>query len=378
MNMRILLIPSWFEYAHKEHTASYVFDQAEILSRIGHEVSMLYLASRPQVWKKDRLETAEIRGVKVFLFHSLYIPKRTKTLIRIWAMGYLKAFEQVRNIIGDIDLIHAHGYIAGFAAHAIFRNFNTAYFLTLHSHKWLTGHFPPGHLRYLKGVIGDATGVFGVSNLLVSRVQERFGNTVHYLPNGVDTSLFKPSERSMPSGTIRIINVGSFIPIKRHELLLSAFHALREMSELELSLELVGSGGNQAKVKDLINTLDLGKEVNMHGSLSRSDLAGLMQNCDLYVCTSKHETFGIALLEAISCDLPVVTVSCGGPDEWLPKEYSTIVRPAEPQELARAILSWIERKKTLQPGLIRQSISETFNLESIASQLVSYYSGKTD
>jgi len=129
------------------------------------------------------------------------------------------------------------------------------------------------------------------------------------IPNGVNTESFpiKPSAR--PSGRIRLICVCRMVPRKGLDYLL---HAMQELKNDGIVLELVGSGEEQSQVAAKVSSLGLDDYVVLPGYVPPHRLYSHYHEADIFVLPSLSESFGQVLLEAMSCGLPIVATSVGG------------------------------------------------------------------
>lgn len=160
---------------------------------------------------------------------------------------------------------------------------------------------------------------------------------------GVDTALFSPdSVKDDGSDTFTILSVGRFVPIKNYSLLIDVFSEIVEVHPGS-ELVLVGDGPLGNKLKSQVRNLDIEDSVRFPGYIPHQDLPRYYNEADLLVLSSKHESFGMTLLEAMSCGTPVVAPRTG--------EIPKIVNHGE-----NGLLFDIESKKALA-GAITQCMS---------------------
>lgn len=129
---------------------------------------------------------------------------------------------------------------------------------------------------------------------------------------------------------------------KGFEVLLDAFGTLREARpELQLVIAGAAVGGKDDYAKDLQRRASALEGVHWLGS--RRDIAEVMADLDVFVQVSTEpEPFGLVLVEALACGVPVVAGAAGGPLEILPAAASPagrLVTPGDPRALAEAVLS---------------------------------------
>jgi glycosyltransferase involved in cell wall biosynthesis len=137
---------------------------------------------------------------------------------------------------------------------------------------------------------------------------------VRLVYNAADRAFFEPVRRKEhPEGApFRILSVGRLAPVKNQAMLLRAFAALhREHPNSELLL--VGEGPSRGELESIVAALGLERSVRLLGF--RRDIREQLATADLFVLPSHSEGFGIALVEAMACEVPVLASKVGGAAE---------------------------------------------------------------
>ena len=169
--------------------------------------------------------------------------------------------------------------------------------------------------------------------------------------NSYDPECFhysKPKKDRSRGGPVRILMVGNFQWCKDHKTLVEAVFLLTKQG-YNVELNLVGRGENyllQAN-KKRVNKLNLEKVIKFWGS-RRTDWVFLSQ-FDIYAFSSLCDTFGIALLEAMACGMPVI-VSDIPPFMELIKhgECGLYFKTGDPSSCAKAIKKLIRDPELMQ------------------------------
>jgi glycosyltransferase involved in cell wall biosynthesis len=157
------------------------------------------------------------------------------------------------------------------------------------------------------------------------------------IPNGVDLNRFRPSARgrSRHGGKIRCLAVARLVERKGIGDLIEALAAL-ERGRFEL--EILGSGPDERRLRDLARRLGVEREVIFAGSVSRSEIAARYREADIFTLASWEEAFGNVFAEAMASGLPIVGSSVGGLPELVEHgKNGFLVPPREPRALAAAI-----------------------------------------
>lgn len=149
------------------------------------------------------------------------------------------------------------------------------------------------------------------TGITTEQVEAETNCTVTTINPGVDTTTFRPDRRT--SENLTITWAGRFAPSKDLELLVRSFADIhRDNPDTELLL--VGDGPLKKRIEKLVTSLGVASSVKMPGYVAHHEMADYYQISDIFALSSKHESFGMVILEAMSCGLPVVAPKVG----WIP------------------------------------------------------------
>ena len=112
-------------------------------------------------------------------------------------------------------------------------------------------------------------------------------------------------------GKLRLITTGALIWRKGYEYLLQAVQQLQQ-AQLDFELNIIGEGVERQRLLFTIADLGLASRVHLLGKLKPAHVLDWLQRSDVFVLSSLSEGISNAVLEAMSCGLPVVTTACGG------------------------------------------------------------------
>lgn len=134
----------------------------------------------------------------------------------------------------------------------------------------------------------------------------------------------------------RIVAHGRFVAQKGFDLLLGAFH---QLPDERLQLHLAGAGPEHRRLREQVASLGLQGRVHFAGW--QQDIRRFLLAGDLFVLPSRGETFGLSLLEAMACGIPVVATRCDGPLEVVDDSSAWLCGGNDQQALAAAMRSAI-------------------------------------
>ena len=191
---------------------------------------------------------------------------------------------------------------------------------------------------------------------------------LHLIPLGVDTKRFSPADSSSPVPPT-IIQAASLVPVKNQALLLAVLEKVR-VHLPDIRLRLVGSGPLDKQLRHLAAQADLNQHIIWQAAVPYPTMPSQYQSAQLYLQSSRHESQGMAMLEAMACGLPVI----GTPVGILPE---VAARPASgnPESLAKQVVALFSQPEELQSlGLeARNTVVANYDLIRSASRFVKLY-----
>jgi glycosyltransferase involved in cell wall biosynthesis len=160
---------------------------------------------------------------------------------------------------------------------------------------------------------------------------------VEIIPNGVDTTRFRPGAPRRRDATELVLGMQSrLIAIKDHPTLLRAIAKAR--CHLNLRLELAGEGSSRAALESLARELGIEDIVTFHGMLDERELVQFLQRLDIYVHATLGETMSNAILQAMAVGAPIVGSRVPGVENLLvDDETALLVQPRDVDALVLAI-----------------------------------------
>ncbi|QLJ07985.1 glycosyltransferase [Pseudoalteromonas sp. JSTW] len=173
------------------------------------------------------------------------------------------------------------------------------------------------HKYYLKFILSKYNALASTSECMATQIRKFNKNKQIFItPFGIDTEAFREVRKNSCDeiiiGTVKTLSFNYGIDV-----LLHAFKSLlMELpSNLKVKLEIVGGGVDECKLKDLASSLEITDKVKFLGQVSHSQVPYYLNNFDIYVALSRFESFGVAILEASACSIPVVVSDADGPKE---------------------------------------------------------------
>ncbi|XP_016999254.2 uncharacterized protein PIG-A [Drosophila takahashii] len=164
---------------------------------------------------------------------------------------------------------------------------------------------------------------------------------VSVIPNAVDTALFTPDPQQRPSNdTINIVVASRLVYRKGIDLLAGIIPRFKNTPNVNFII--VGDGPKRDLLEEIREKTNMQDRVEMVGAVEHAKVRDVLVRGHIFVNTSLTEAYCMAIVEAASCGLQVVSTSVGGIPEVLPKSLILLVEP-EIDAIHAAILVAIER-----------------------------------
>lgn len=164
--------------------------------------------------------------------------------------------------------------------------------------------------------INNSDGVTAVSQHLKAETLAAFDITteIDVIYNFIDFQRFRKSDKDhfnkalAPEGEKILVHVSNFRKVKRTEDLV---HIFKKVSErLPAKLLMVGDGPERGNIEALCREIGLCSEIRFLGK--QDAIEELLAVSDLFLLPSASESFGLAALEAMACEVPVISSNAGG------------------------------------------------------------------
>jgi glycosyltransferase involved in cell wall biosynthesis len=221
--------------------------------------------------------------------------------------------------------------------------------------RWGLSDFTPGVRRFVEArnrVLRRAPAFVALSSAIRAELLDQgvVPERVHLIPNGVDTRRFRPpspEERAELRGGLGIapnafvfVFAGRLVSYKGLPLLVRAWSDVYVRHD-NARLMLVGGGGAdihacEAELRRLVAAGGLESAVTFAGEVT--DVERYLKAADAFVFPTEREAFGIALVEAMACGLPVITTRTGGIVDIVTDEGDAlVVSPGDGEQLVGAV-----------------------------------------
>jgi glycosyltransferase involved in cell wall biosynthesis len=296
----------------------------------------------------------------------------------------LKVFRsgsELARIIKDkkIDLIHAHTRVSQVASYLASRRAGISYIATCH------GYFNAKLSRRLFDTWGEK--VVAISEAVRAHLEKDFNvkpERIEVIYNGIDLNRFSNTysadqiaraKRSLGIQHGDVVGtMGRLSSVKGQKFLIEAMKEIVSRSKDTRCL-IIGSGREEAALKDLAKSLGLGERVIFTGA-AYIDIPLYLACMDIFVLPSIEEGLGLALLEAMSLGRPCVASATGGIRDIVNDGVNGILTPVgDSERIANAVLKILNDKplaKNMSENAI-DFVKGRFSIEAMADNMIDLY-----
>ena len=247
----------------------------------------------------------------------------------------------------ELDLLHVHYAIphsvSAYLAQAMLAPRPLPFVTTLHGTDITLVGQDRSFLPITRFAIEQSSGVTVVSNYLhgVTRQDFNIQRPIEVIPNFVNCDRYAPVANSAaraqyaPGGEVVVGHLSNFRPVKRIQTVIEVFARVRQ--QMDARLLLIGDGPERNNAEYLVRDKKLEDDVFFVGK--QVSVTDMLNACDLFLLPSQLESFGLAALEALACEVPVLASNVGGlPEVVTHGEDGYLVDPDDLDEMTRCAL----------------------------------------
>lgn len=227
--------------------------------------------------------------------------------------------------------------------------------------------------------INKSDGVTAVSESLKKQTYDHFNiqNDIKVIYNFIDFARFRKSDKDhfkkaiAPNGERILVHTSNFRKVKRVEDVIQVFKEVYQ--EIPSKLLLIGDGPERHHLEELCRKIGLCHEIRFLGK--QDAIEELLAIADLFLMPSAMESFGLAALEAMACEVPVISTDVGGlPEVNIHGKTGFMSKVGDVASMAKHainILSNDEILNTFRKNAMEQA--KRFDIHEILPQYEAYY-----
>ncbi|MFM9949194.1 MAG: N-acetyl-alpha-D-glucosaminyl L-malate synthase BshA [Saprospiraceae bacterium] len=227
--------------------------------------------------------------------------------------------------------------------------------------------------------INKSDGVTAVSESLRQQTVDLFNiqKEIRVIYNFIDFDRFKKIDKDhfkraiAPNGERILTHTSNFRKVKRIEDVILVFKKVYE--KIPSKLLLIGDGPERHAMEELCRKLDLSHEVRFLGK--QDAIEELLAVSDLFIMASESESFGLAALEAMACEVPVISTNVGGlPEVNIHGETGFLSEVGDIEQMAHHAITILSDEALLQQ-FRKNALAQArrFDIDKILPEYEAYY-----
>ncbi|KAJ5070951.1 n-acetylglucosaminyl-phosphatidylinositol biosynthetic protein [Anaeramoeba ignava] len=362
-----ILMASDFFYPNVGGVENHIFQLSQCLIKRGHKVVVC-----THQYKKRKGIRYMTNGLKVY-----YIPKQP-TFRQTTLPTLLNSLPMFRNIMirERIDIVHGHqatscichetitcaremGIKTVFTDHSLF-SFNEIGSFNLHK----VSNYSLAEINHV--ICVSHTGKENTS--LRAKIHPI---KVSVIPNAIDASQFTPDPSKKTPGEITIVVMSRHTYRKGVDLLIQLIPIVCKKVP-NAKFVIGGDGPNRVNIEEMREKYNLHDRIEMLGFVPHELVRNVLTRGDIFLNTSLTEAFCIAIVEAASCGLFVVSTAVGGVPEVLPSHMIKFAKP-DAEQLAQAVIDSIGPSQEVDPWLFHSQVKNMYNWDDVAERTEAVY-----
>lgn len=328
-------------------------------------------------------------------FHKVEMASYPLFDFPLYSLALASKIVEVAKFSG-LDIVHAHYAIphatSAFLAREIMaqdhlsgKNSDASFKLitTLHGTDITLVGLETSFLPTMKFSIEKSDGVTAVSSFLKVKTQSQYDihKDIDVIPNFVNLDTYKRitnddtkylKEALSKNGEKILVHTSNFRPLKRVADVIRIFNEVHK--KIPCKLLLLGDGPDRSACEYLAKDLGIHEDVIFYGN--QESFVEILSIADIFLMPSQSESFGLSALEAMACDVPVVSSNAGGlPELNLHGETGYIAEIGDINKMADYTLELLgnERKYRIFSENARKRAVNLFSSEMIVPRYEKYY-----
>ena len=249
----------------------------------------------------------------------------------LWTILHFRTHYQLVNI----EVYSGQAFIWAYMCGLLLSRIGKPFCLTLHGGN--LPEFARKHTRRVQRLLSCATAVVTPSRMLQEALSP-LRDDIQYLPNALNLQRYPFRLRSDP--TRNICWLRAFHEIYNPTSAVRALALLKEEFE-DATLTMIGpdkGDGTLQAVEDLSEQLGISDSLHLVGAVPKAEVPQWLNKGDIFLNTTRYESFGVSVMEAAAVGLPIVTTNVGElPYLWGDGEDALLVPPDDPQAIANAL-----------------------------------------
>ena len=338
--------------------------------------SVLHVKTDPGV---TSIEIVENKISDTFLEVIIYVPYTSFSFIKLCSFykGYLKGFKLIKKKQGPISLYHIHvaswiGIWALFSS--IFKN--KKYIVSEHSSKYLQTKKRNTISTYFSCLLFNKSAIVLPVSQTLSDGLTSFGVTVSkrkIIGNVVDFNTFSIQSKNVVPLKKQFIHISTGDSKSKN--VAGIIEAVYQLSKrrTDFTLKIICDGDITPLHKLARSYQLLDSHVFFSGTCESEEICSALNDSIALLMFSNYETFGIVVVEALACGIPVIATDIPAMKELISNSTGILVNPKDTIGLVSAMEKTLNQSPYFEPQLLRESVMNKFDCSIIGAKFNDIY-----
>lgn len=388
--MKVLIIPSWYP----PQGGDFFKTQAESISRIGHNVGVIYLEeySIKNIFNFSiksgifKIRKSNENGLNVIRLAWIRFPFFERLNLHFRIPLYKLLFKKHIQHFGLPDIMHAHSSLwGGYFAYKLKLKYNIPYTITEHRGRFnirnrlLDSYFDKWFFSYLNKSLSYSNKIICVTKYQIEGLKA-FAPAINdsrfvVIPNIFESDFLneKIVLKDYSSKMITFLNIAIFFPYKNQILLLEAINRLIKSGQKNIKLFMAGDGPLKPECEEYVKKEGLESYCEFLGYCNKSQIIKFLNECDYMVLSSLSEGQPVSILESFSMGKPVIVPDIIS-DDIVNESNGIIFKTGDLESLIVAIQKVLNSQIKYNPDELRRYASEGFSEKTIIPKIIEVYS----
>lgn len=281
------------------------------------------------------------------------------------------------------EIIHIHWAYPEILLFPEIKKNNKRVCLTFHGYLFYDVFMNPLLRPFLNEALQSTDRVFAVGKQLEKDIKTYFPQHAHkvfHIPNGINEHKFTIGDKSESRNQLgfsqdkkHVLCVANLAQEKGVDVLVNAVAASSLLKDTHF--HIIGRTIDHAVLKEMETTIHTQgiKNITIHGPVPHNTLPLYYHSADAFVLPSRTEGFGVALVEAGMCGLPMVSTKSGGPEEIVDIHTGLLANAGDVNDLKEKLETLMHNLQSYNPGRIRSTMIEKYSRAAITKLIQNHY-----
>lgn len=323
--MHVLLLSHDYPNVYRPTSGFFCRDQGMALKSQNHQVGVVHveLISWSEIYKSKQFRFGKFlsqkNDINLISYLAPVIPKMFTLQYKLRNAIGKKLIDEYVDRYGKPDIIHIHVHTFSEVAIYAKNKLKVPLIYTEHFSSVAKNELTRPDYYSIRNLLNKSDKRIAVSEPFRQTLESRYNYSFQYLPNVYQSNIFKQKKELPKYEGFTFVNVAYLHKKKNQKRLIEAFHKAFSGKD-DVKLKIIGSGPEKNNLSVLISKFNMNHQIELLGAKSSKDVAMFLNKSHIKVLSSDIETFGVCLIEAMACGLPILATKCGGPESIITNE----------------------------------------------------------